>query len=157
MNVWSKIAMSTLAAALVAAPMAASAAPTETDVTAKKVADAKIHLSADDVAVGVGIIWGKGALSYKGQTYPLSIDGLSLIDVGAAHVSLSGSVYDLKSLKDFNGTYTALSAGATLAGGVNAVILRNQNGVLLKLTGDSEGFSLKLAAEGLKVKLKKSF
>jgi hypothetical protein len=140
---------------LTAAPLAAQAAPKERgDLTAKKTPDGEIQLSAGQIAVGVGFVWGKGALTYNGQEHALSVSGLSVIDVGAAHISASGSVYDLKRLEDFAGIYTALSAGATVGGGGNAIVLRNQNGVVLKLKGTSEGLRFNLAVEGLKVKLK---
>ncbi len=36
---------------------------------------------------------GKGTLHYKGKSYPLKIDGLSVGDVGASKVNANGNVY----------------------------------------------------------------
>jgi hypothetical protein len=140
------------------APMAASAAAeqaADAAATADKTPDGQITLSAGDVAVGIGFVWGGGTLTFQGADQAFSLSGLSVLDVGAAHVNASGSVWNLKRLEDFPGTYSALSAGATVAGGANAIVLRNQNGVVLKLTGTSEGLRLNIAAEGIKVKFKK--
>jgi hypothetical protein len=157
MSGFKAIAASMAAMMIAMAPMAASAAVEQAsdEVTVGKTPDGQITLSAGDVAVGVGFVWGGGTLTFQGADRPFSLSGLSVLDVGAAHVSASGSVWNLKRLEDFPGTYSALSAGATVAGGANAIVLRNQNGVVLKLTGTSEGLRLNIAAEGIKVKFKK--
>ena len=49
---------------------------------AEEAPDATISLSADSVAAGIGISWGSGTLTYKGKTYPISVDGLSIGDAG---------------------------------------------------------------------------
>ena len=146
---------------LVVTPLAANAAQSGSDdaagtaLTTDKAPDGQITLSAGDIAVGIGFVWGGGALTFQGANRAFSVSGLSVIDIGAAHIDASGSVYNLKRIEDFPGTYTALSAGATVAGGGNAIILRNQNGVVIKLKGASEGLRFNIAAEGLKVKFKK--
>ncbi len=52
------------------------------------------------------------------------------------------------------GTYAAAQAGAAVGGGMSAVVLRNQNGVVLELTSTQTGVKLTLAGEGIEVKLK---
>jgi len=69
--------------------------------------DATVSLSADSVAAGIGISWGSGSLTYKGKTYPISVDGLSIGDAGISKISASGKVFGLNKLDDFNGNYTA--------------------------------------------------
>ena len=56
------------------------------------------------------------------------------------------TVFDLKKLEDFSGNYAAAGAGATVGGGGEAMIMRNQNGVVIELTA-----SLKAATSGLRV------
>jgi len=77
---------------------------------------ATLKLTGKSVAAGVGISWGKGTLSYKGKHHSFSVDGLSVGDVGAATIDATGTVYHLKSLDDFEGQYTAASAGVAVAG-----------------------------------------
>jgi hypothetical protein len=55
-----------------------------------------------------------------------SAEEVSLVDVGAANISASGHVYNLKNLADFNGNYVAITAGMTVAG-ASAVTGRGEN------------------------------
>ena len=118
-------------------------------------ADATIKLSQGQVAVGIGYSWGKGVLTYKGKDYPFKFNGLSVVDVGISRADATGNVFKLKKLKDFNGTYTTLSAEATVAGGVGGITMQNQNGVIIKLVATTQGVNFKLALEGVKLTLAK--
>ena len=122
----------------------------------EKQPDATIQLSTGSVAVGIGITWGNGVLTYQGKEYPFSVDGLSVVDVGISKASASGVVYNLKKLEDFNGTYTGVTAGATVAGGAGANTMQNQNGVVINLVGTSQGLKFKLSMDGVKMTLKAS-
>ena len=147
--------MRKVAFALVAMVGLALAAQGASAKEKKEKPDATIKFSAGSVAVGIGYSWGGGDLIYKGKKYPFKIDGLSVLDVGVSKATASGSVYHLKSLSDFEGNYTAASAGATLGGGGSATAMQNQNGVVIKMTSTTRGVTLKLAAEGVKIALKK--
>ncbi len=116
---------------------------------------ATIKLSGGSVAAGVGISWGSGTLTYEGKQYPISVNGLSVSDVGVSKISASGSVSGLKKLEDFDGTYTAVGAGATVAGGGSAVSMRNQNGVTVNLVATSKGLKFTLGGAGVSMSIKK--
>jgi hypothetical protein len=116
--------------------------------------DGTIEFSGKSVAAGVGFSWGGGTLTYKGKTYPIEIDGLSVGSVGVSSISLSGKVYDLKKLEDFDGNYTGVGAGATLGGGGSAVTMRNQNGVVIEAVSTTQGLSLSVSTGGAKIKIK---
>jgi hypothetical protein len=122
----------------------------------EKQPDATLHLSTGSVAVGIGFTWGSGVLTYKGKEYPFSIEGLSVVDVGISKAEATGSVYDLKRLEDFNGNYTGVTAGVTVAGGAGATAVQNQNGVVINLVGTSQGLKFKLSVDGVKMTLKGS-
>jgi len=113
-----------------------------------------VTVESKSVAVGIGVTWGDGILTYKGKKYKFSVSGLSVVDVGVSKVTAKGKVYHLKKLEDFSGNYTAASAGATVGGGVGGTAMKNQNGVVMKLTETSKGLQFTLAAEGVDVKLK---
>lgn len=117
--------------------------------------DATVKLSQGQVAVGIGYSWGKGVLNFQGKEYPFKIRGLSVVDVGISRADAKGDVFKLKKLKDFNGTYTTLSAEATVAGGKGAITMKNQNGVIIKLVATTQGINFKLALEGVKLTLAK--
>jgi hypothetical protein len=117
--------------------------------------DATLSLTEGTVGVGIGFSWGKGTLSYKGKSYPVKVDGLSVGDVGIQSATATGNVYGLKKMEDFDGNYTAAGAGATVGGGAGITAMRNQNGVVIELKSTTQGANLKLAAEGLKLSVQK--
>lgn len=113
-----------------------------------------VTIESKSVALGIGVSWGDGKLSYKGKTHSFSVKGLSVVDLGVSKVSARGKVYHLNKLEDFAGSFAAAEAGAVVGGGMSAVVLKNQNGVVLELTSTQTGVKLTLAGEGLDVKLK---
>ena len=120
-----------------------------------KKADATLTLTEGSVAVGIGFSWGKGTLVYQGKNYPVKVQGLSVGEVGVTRASGAGDVFNLKTLADFDGNYVAAGAGATVAGGAGITAMRNQNGVVIELKSTTQGASLKLAAEGIKLSVVK--
>jgi hypothetical protein len=124
-------------------------------VAQDKQPDATIELTQGQVAVGIGWSWGEGILTYKGQKYPVKVEGLSVIDIGVTRAEAAGKVYGLKKLEDFDGIYTAATAEGTLAGGAGATTMKNQNGVVINLVTTTQGINLKLAPSGVKLTLKK--
>lgn len=149
----SKTFLSAALAAVLAAGSLAVPAASRADEAVAQVPDAAITLSGGAVAAGIGFVWGSGQLDYDGAPHAVKVSGLSVIDVGAAKYSATGSVYNLKALKDFNGTYTAFAAGATIAGGGGVAYLKNQNGVVIKLNSTSAGLRFNLSADGVTLKV----
>ena len=115
--------------------------------------DGIIELSGGSVAIGIGYSWGSGTLIFQGKRYPLKVSGLSVASVGITNYTAAGSVEGLKSADQIAGVYTAVSAGGTLGGGGNISAMKNQNGVVIHLTSTTQGLSLTLAAEGMKISL----
>ena len=112
-----------------------------------------IEISSKTIAIGIGVSWGHGTLKFEGKEYKFKVSGLSIVDLGIASVSAAGEVFNLKSVSDFAGTYSGGEAAAALAGGAGTATLKNQHGVKLKLKSKKQGVQLKLAPEGLKIKL----
>ena len=115
--------------------------------------DATLSLEGGSVAAGVGYVWGSGTLDFGGAPHRVKMSGLSIVDVGAAKIDASGSVYNLKNISDFNGTYTTFAAGATIAGGGGVAYLRNQKGVVIRLDSTTEGLRFNLSASGVTLKV----
>ena len=113
-----------------------------------------VTLTSKAVAVGIGVSWGDGTLNYGGKNYTFSVDGLSVADLGISSVTTSGAVFNLKNVADFSGNYVAGEAGIAIAGGPTDQILKNQNGVILRLHGTQQGARLTLAAQGVKITIK---
>jgi hypothetical protein len=113
-----------------------------------------VTIETKAVALGLGVSWGEGVLTFKGKKHPFKIKGLSVVDIGISSVSAQGEVYHLKKVEDFAGTFSAVEAGAAVGGGAGAQSMKNQNGVVMKLTSRKAGLELKLAPEGIKVEMK---
>src|SRR5438034_5703 len=103
----------------------------------EKKPDATVKMTGKSLAAGVGFSWGSGVLTYQGKDYPFSVSGLSAGNIGAGSADLTGDVFNLKTVDDFNGTFTSVGAGATVAGGGGAMSMRNQNGVVMNVVGTS--------------------
>ncbi len=117
--------------------------------------DATLTLSGGSAAAGVGWNWGKGTLNYHGKMYTFKIEGLSIGEVGVTKAEATGNVYNLRSIDDFDGIYLAASTGAAAGKGVGVTSVRNPMGVVVNLTTETKGVNLKIAAEGLNIKLER--
>ncbi|HTO06666.1 MAG TPA: hypothetical protein VMR86_06370 [Myxococcota bacterium] len=117
--------------------------------------DAKLALSATQIAAGVGFAWGTGTLTYDGKDYPVSVDGITVGAVGIASATAEGDVYHLKKVEDIAGNYTGAAAGTTVGGGRAGLVMRNQNGVEIRLTATTKGVSLTIGSTGVTLSLKK--
>jgi len=100
---------------------------------------ADITFSGTGVAAGVGFTWGDGTLHFNGSNYKFTVNGLSVVDVGVAHIEGVGDVYNLRRLDDFSGNYVAAAAGVTVAGGADATVLENQKGVRIYVHSTTQG------------------
>ena|SRR5690349_5868642 len=75
--------------------------------------------------------------------------GLAVADVGLSSIDATGDVYHLTRLEDFNGTYAAAGAGATLVGGGSIVTMQNGQGVVVQLRSRQTGVRLSLGLSGI--------
>jgi hypothetical protein len=122
-------------------------------VSSAQAQKATLTLSDGSVAAGIGFSWGKGTLAYAGKTYPVKVEGLSVGEIGISRATARGTVSNLTKLDDFSGNYVAVGGGATAAGGADVSVMKNQNGVVIELQSTTQGASLKLGAEGLRLTL----
>lgn len=143
-----------LACALLAGTAMADNAATSPASDTTDQPSATIDFTGASVAAGIGYVWGRGHLIYDGAKHGFTLHGVSIVDVGASHITASGVVYHLKDLRDFAGNYTTISAGLTIAGGGSAVMLRNQHGVVIKLLSTAQGLRFDLSADGVNIKLR---
>ena len=115
--------------------------------------DATLDLKGGSVAVGVGVDWAKGTLHYQGHDVAVKVKGLSLARVGASKMSAAGKVYNLKDVSQFAGNYSAVSAGAALAGGAGVAAMENEHGVVVQLKSTTVGADLDLGVKGMEISL----
>ncbi|NVN13506.1 MULTISPECIES: hypothetical protein [Nguyenibacter] len=113
----------------------------------------QITLVAQSADVGVGWTWGHGTLVYGHHRYSFTVKGGTVVAVGYSKVVGTGTVYNLKHLHDFDGTYVAGNGEATLGNGVGGSVLHNGNGVTIRIDTVSKGARLATAAQGLELTL----
>ncbi len=124
-----------------------------TTARAAEHADATLEFNGGSAAAGIGVSWGAGVLKYKGKSYAFKVSGLSVGDVGVSKASASGEVFDLKKLEDFNGNYTAVGTGLTVAGGGAVAAMKNQNGAIIHVKSTTRGAKVTLGGGGVDIQL----
>ena len=96
---------------------------------------------------------GKGTLYYNGERHRFTISGLGAGGAGAQKISATGKVYNLKNLSAFSGTYRGMSGGLTLIEGKMHAKLKNGNGVVMYLAGETEGLASSMGVQAFEVNL----
>jgi hypothetical protein len=135
------------------AAIAGPALPARAQPAANEKPSAEISLNSRGVAIGVGYSWGDGRLYYSHHSFPFSVKGISVLDLGTSQVSGQGTVYGLHRLADFAGTYVSATAEATAGTGTGVQYLRNSKGVVIRLDDTTKGARLNLAGNGVEITL----
>ena len=100
----------------------------------------------------IGVGGGRGVLTFRGHHYPFTASGMSFgATIGASTMELVGRARNLRSPGDIVGTYSAIGAGAAIAGGAGGVALQNARGVVLELHGVKVGLELSAAVGGVTI------
>ena len=68
---------------------------------------------------------------------------------------LSGRVFNLKNLEDFNGNYQVVEGEGMDTGGGTRATLKNQKGVVVNLVSTIQGRKFTLGREGMNIEIKK--
>ena len=103
----------------------------------------------------IGGSGGSGVLNFRGRSYPLSIGGISYgIVFGAAKTVLHGRVSNIVRPSDVAGVYGAAGAGLAIGRGASGIVLTNQKGAVLELTGREVGLLANADLSGLAITLR---
>ncbi|MHB8067154.1 MAG: DUF1134 domain-containing protein [Desulfobaccales bacterium] len=113
-----------------------------------------VTIDLTGIGGGLGLSWGSGTLRYEGRSYPFSIQGLRVGDVGISTQRAVGTVYYLRNLADFSGNYAAVGAGVAVAGGMAGMTMQNQRGVLIDLYSVQQGVQLNLGPQGFTIDMR---
>jgi outer membrane immunogenic protein len=117
--------------------------------------DGTLRITRRSVSEGIGLTWGEGVLTFQNKEYPFTFHAsgrLREVDVKATAAELSGQVFNLKNLEDFNGNYKNVE-GETTGGGTRATI-KNQRGVVLTIVSTVQGRKFNIAREGMDIEIK---
>jgi hypothetical protein len=103
----------------------------------------------------IGVGGGEGVLILRGKRYPFTVSGMSVgFTIGASTTKLVGRALNLRGPESIEGSYGAVGAGGAVAGGAGGVQLRNNNGVILQLSGPKIGAEVSAAVGGVTIRLK---
>jgi hypothetical protein len=103
----------------------------------------------------IGASGGSGTLFFHGRRYPLSIGGLSVgLVFGGSETYFQGTVTNIRSPYDVTGIYGAAGAGAAVVAGGQVIVLRNEKGAVLRLSGQQIGLQINADLSGLSVSVR---
>jgi hypothetical protein len=103
----------------------------------------------------IGGSGGGGTLTFRGRTYGLSAGGLDYgLVFGGSKTVLHGRVSNINRPSDIAGVYGAAGAGLAVGGGARAIVLTNQKGAVLELSGRQVGLMANADLSGLAITLK---
>ncbi len=103
----------------------------------------------------IGGSGGGGTLNFRGRTYGLSAGGLDYgLIFGGSKTYLHGTVSHISRPSDVAGVYGAAGAGLAVGGGARAIVLTNEKGAVLRLSGREVGLLANADLSGLAITLK---
>lgn len=103
----------------------------------------------------IGGSGGSGVLHFGGRSYGLSTGGLDYgLVFGGSKTVLRGRVSNIYQPSDVAGVYGAAGAGLAIGGGARAIVLTNQKGAVLELSGRQVGLMANADLSGLAITMR---
>jgi lipid-binding SYLF domain-containing protein len=103
----------------------------------------------------IGGSGGGGVLYFRGRSYALSTGGLDYgLVFGGSKTVLHGTVSNIYRPSDVAGVYAAAGAGIAVGRGARAIVLTNQKGAVLELSGQQVGLIANVDLSGLAITLR---
>lgn len=113
-----------------------------------------VEVQAEQVRLIIGGAKGKGVLHFNGKDYNFKLSGASVGGVGVTKVDAVGTVYNLKDIKDFPGTYSGMGVGAVVVKGAGASSWQNSKGVVVNMQAkDASGLALNMGLNAVTIEL----
>jgi hypothetical protein len=103
----------------------------------------------------IGGSGGSGVLNFHGRRYSLSTGGIDYgLVFGGSKTVLRGRVSNIYRPSDVAGVYGAAGAGLAVGRGARAIVLTNQKGAVLELTGHQVGLMANADLSGLAITMR---
>ena len=103
----------------------------------------------------IGGSGGSGVLNFHGRRYSLSTGGLDYgLVFGGSKTVLRGRVSNIYRASDVAGVYGAAGAGLAVGRGARAIVLSNQKGAVLELSGSQTGLMANADLSGLAITMR---
>jgi hypothetical protein len=118
--------------------------------------DGTVKLNSRSVSPGIGLSWGEGVLTYKGQSYAFTFQAKGLfrdVDPGITAAEMTGQVFNLERVALFNGTYHKVEEETPTKDGGSFAKIKNPHGVIIDLVSTIEGRKFVLGRDGIDIKI----
>ncbi|MDX8502738.1 hypothetical protein RFM99_30715 [Mesorhizobium sp. VK4C] len=114
-----------------------------------------IRFSVYKAAFFIGGSGGEGTLTFHGRRYPISIGGISGgLAFGASKTYFQGKVRNIRRARDVTGVYGAAGGGGALGRGAQVIVMTNDKGARLELTGRQVGLQVNADLSGMSIGLR---
>jgi hypothetical protein len=98
---------------------------------------------------------GGGTLNFRGRNYSLSVGGIDYgLVFGGSKTTFRGRVSNINRASDVAGVYGAAGAGLAIGGGARGIVLTNQKGAVLELSGRQVGLMANADLSGLAITMR---
>ncbi|MBZ9991034.1 hypothetical protein LB572_28440 [Mesorhizobium sp. BH1-1-5] len=115
-----------------------------------------IRFSVYKAAFFIGGSGGEGTLTFHGKRYPISVGGVSGgFAFGASKTYFQGRVRHIRRASDVTGVYGAAGGGGALGRGAQVIVMSNDKGAQLELTGRQVGLQVNADLSGISIALKR--
>ena len=115
-----------------------------------------IHFVIYKAAFFVGGAGGEGSLTFHGHRYPISIGGISGgLAFGASKTYFQGTVRHIRRASDVTGVYGAAGGGGAIGKGAQVIVMSNDKGAQLELTGRQVGLQVNADLSGMSIGLRR--
>lgn len=115
-----------------------------------------IRFSVYKAAFFIGGSGGEGTLTFHGKRYPISVGGVSGgFAFGASKTYFQGRVRHIRRASDVTGVYGAAGGGGALGRGAQVIVMTNDKGAQLELTGRQVGLQVNADLSGMSIALKR--
>ena len=114
-----------------------------------------IRFSVYKAAFFVGGSGGEGTLTFHGRRYPVSIGGVSGgLAFGVSKTYFQGTVRHIRRVRDVTGVYGAAGGGGALGKGAQVIVMTNDKGAQLELSGKQVGLQVNADLSGIAITVK---
>ena len=115
----------------------------------------KIRFAIYKAALFVGGAGGEGTLTFHGRSYPITVGGISGgLAFGASKTYFQGTVRHIRRARDVTGVYGAAGGGGALGKGAQVIVMTNDKGAELELSGKQVGLQVNADVSGMTITMK---
>ena len=98
---------------------------------------------------------GEGTLTFHGRRYPITVGGISGgLAFGASKTYFHGTVRHIRRARDVTGVYGAAGGGGALGKGAQVIVMTNDKGAELELSGKQVGLQVNADVSGMTITMK---